>query len=71
MAPAHRGTPAAAQAETMRSASSRVWAIGFSTAIARAPHSTARQARSARPRVLVATTTMSSPSARSISAASV
>ena len=69
--PQLRGTPAAAQALTMRSASSRVWAIGFSVKIPLAPHSTARQVRSARCLTLVAMATMSGRSARSISPASV
>ena len=49
VAPATRGTPAAVEAMTIRSTSSSVCAIGFSTAMALAPHSTAMHVRSARP----------------------
>ena len=65
------GTPASAQVVTMRSASSRVWHMGFSVTMPLAPHSTARHVRSARSLTFVHTATMSGRSVRSISAASV
>ena len=71
MQPQLSGTPALRHVSTIRSASARVWAIGFSVKMARAPHSTARQVKSARVAVLVHTATTSGRSARSISSAEV
>ena len=71
MAPQLRAMPRSAQAWTMRSASSRVWHMGFSVKMPLAPDSAALVVRKARPLVLVATATISSFSFAIISTPSV
>ena len=71
IAPQLRGTPASAQAPTIRSASSSVFAMGFSVTMPFAPFSTAATVRSARPRMFVATATRSGLTSSSIAIASV
>ena len=71
IAPHERGTPAAAHAATILSASARVWHIGLSVTIAFTPRSTAMQVSPGLLLVFVAIATMSKFSFASISAASV
>ena len=71
VAPPTRGTPAAAQALTISSASFRVKTMGLSTKMPLMPASTAFTVRNDRPFVFVAMARMSRFSLRYISKASV
>ena len=71
VAPPTNGTPDAAQASTIASASARVKTIGLSTNIPLTPALTASTVSCERPRVLVAIATISNSSPANISNASV